>query len=214
MIFTQEQINEIRTRLAISGTKDTQLPLINSIRGNETVTLVQYGENRQMRVDELLKECASLKEKEQDAIDKKQDEEIENLNNEIEDIKQKNLYVGVPKIGTWDQRPNTENLPSGFQYLLIDIEEDSDPTKITIKPIYWIQSAAKVYESLNASEASVFDEIEYREWATTSENIIIGYDNFIVGESDNPEDGKIIIGDGKAGIGDGMWVDANGNKVD
>ena len=47
MIFTKEQIDEIRERLSISGRKDTQLPsVLLPMSGEESIALIQQGENR------------------------------------------------------------------------------------------------------------------------------------------------------------------------
>lgn len=55
MIFTQEQIDEIKRRLAISGTKDTQLPLANiPVTGEESISIVQNGENKLISLQEML----------------------------------------------------------------------------------------------------------------------------------------------------------------
>lgn len=57
MIFTQEQIEEIRERLLLSGTKDTQLPAVNlPLLGNENITLVQDGENKKVPIDTFYNE--------------------------------------------------------------------------------------------------------------------------------------------------------------
>lgn len=61
MVLTKELINEIRKRLSISGIKDTELPLVTSpFQGDETLAIVQQGENRQLSLEEfnqyLLKE--------------------------------------------------------------------------------------------------------------------------------------------------------------
>lgn len=47
MIFTKEQIDEIRERLSISGRKDTQFPsVLLPMLGEESIALIQQGENR------------------------------------------------------------------------------------------------------------------------------------------------------------------------
>ena len=57
MIFTQEQINEIKQRLALSGSKDLQLPLANlPLSGEETIALVQQGENKRVSIEEFYEE--------------------------------------------------------------------------------------------------------------------------------------------------------------
>lgn len=54
MIFTQEQINEIKQRLALSGSKDPQLPLANiPLVGEETIAIIQGGENRRVSIEEF-----------------------------------------------------------------------------------------------------------------------------------------------------------------
>lgn len=57
MIFTQEQINEIKQRLALSGSKDLQLPLADlPLSGEETIALVQQGENKRVSIEEFYEE--------------------------------------------------------------------------------------------------------------------------------------------------------------
>lgn len=57
MIFTQEQINEIKQRLALSGSKDPQLPLADlPLSGEETIALVQQGENKRVSIEEFYEE--------------------------------------------------------------------------------------------------------------------------------------------------------------
>lgn len=59
MIFTQEQINEIRARLALGGIRDSQFPSATlPLQGNETIAIVQDGENRQIRVEDLYEEIS------------------------------------------------------------------------------------------------------------------------------------------------------------
>lgn len=57
MIFTQEQINEIKQRLAISGSKDPQLSIADlPLTGEETIALVQQGENKRVSIEEFYEE--------------------------------------------------------------------------------------------------------------------------------------------------------------
>jgi hypothetical protein len=57
MIFTQEQINEIKQRLALFGSKDPQLPLADlPLSGEETIALVQQGENKRVPIEEFYEE--------------------------------------------------------------------------------------------------------------------------------------------------------------
>lgn len=59
MIFTQEQINEIKQRLALAGSKDPSLPLADlPLSGEETIALVQQGENRRVPIEEFYEEFA------------------------------------------------------------------------------------------------------------------------------------------------------------
>lgn len=59
MIFTQEQINEIRKRLAIAGSKDYKLPLAAlPLQGNEIIAITQNGENKRMSIEEFYNEFA------------------------------------------------------------------------------------------------------------------------------------------------------------
>lgn len=45
-IFTQEEIKEIRDRIALLGIKDTQFPNAEPLQGNEVLAIVQNGENK------------------------------------------------------------------------------------------------------------------------------------------------------------------------
>lgn len=56
-MFTQEQIKEIKEKLAIMGSKDTSLPLAAlPLTGAELIALVQDGENRRVSIDEFYEE--------------------------------------------------------------------------------------------------------------------------------------------------------------
>ena len=55
-MFTQEQINEIEQRLALKGTKDSQLPKAElPLKGDETVAIIQEGENRNLPIEIFIK---------------------------------------------------------------------------------------------------------------------------------------------------------------
>ena len=55
-MFTQEQINEIEQRLALKGSKDTQLPEAKlPLKGDETVAIIQEGENRNLPIEIFIK---------------------------------------------------------------------------------------------------------------------------------------------------------------
>lgn len=55
-MFTQEQINEIEQRLALKGTKDSQLPKAElPLKGNETTAIIQDGINKNLPVKVLFK---------------------------------------------------------------------------------------------------------------------------------------------------------------
>ena len=59
MIFTQEQINEIKKRLALAGSKDYQLPLAYlPLQGDEIIAITQNGENKRMSIEEFYDEFA------------------------------------------------------------------------------------------------------------------------------------------------------------
>ena len=62
MIFTQEQINEIKQRLSLSGIKDSELDKLNlleyPITGKEVITIVKDGENLRISVEDLYEEFA------------------------------------------------------------------------------------------------------------------------------------------------------------
>lgn len=47
-MFTSNQIEEIRKKLQLGGVKDTQFPLAGPLKGNETMAIVQQGQNRQL----------------------------------------------------------------------------------------------------------------------------------------------------------------------
>lgn len=53
-MFTSNQIEEIRKKLQLGGTKDTQFPLADSLKGNETIAIVQQGMNKQLGLKTLL----------------------------------------------------------------------------------------------------------------------------------------------------------------
>lgn len=53
-MFTSNQIEEIRRKLQLGGTKDTQFPLADSLKGNETIAIVQQGVNKQLGLKTLL----------------------------------------------------------------------------------------------------------------------------------------------------------------
>ena len=52
-MFTQEQINEIKSRLAIAGKKDTELPIAGNLKAEDIMAVVQNGENKQITVEEF-----------------------------------------------------------------------------------------------------------------------------------------------------------------
>ena len=62
MIFTQEQINEIKQRLSLSGIKDTELDKLNLLEhpltGKEVIAIVKDGENLRISVEDLYEEFA------------------------------------------------------------------------------------------------------------------------------------------------------------
>lgn len=62
MIFTQEQINEIKQRLSLSGIKDSELDKLDlleyPITGKEVITIVKDGENFRISVEDLYEEFA------------------------------------------------------------------------------------------------------------------------------------------------------------
>lgn len=53
-MFTSNQIEEIRKKLQLGGAKDTQFPLAGSLKGNETIAIVQQGINKQLGLKTLL----------------------------------------------------------------------------------------------------------------------------------------------------------------
>ena len=53
MYFTQEQIDEIIQRVAVRGVKDTQLNTANDLTGEEIISVVQQGDNKQLSVDKF-----------------------------------------------------------------------------------------------------------------------------------------------------------------
>lgn len=62
MIFTQEQINEIKQRLSLSGIKDSELDkldlLEHPLTGKEVITIIKGGENLRISVEDLYEEFA------------------------------------------------------------------------------------------------------------------------------------------------------------
>ncbi len=53
-MFTKNQIDEIRRKLQIYGTKDTQFPLVGPLNGNEIISIVQQGQNKQINLKALI----------------------------------------------------------------------------------------------------------------------------------------------------------------
>lgn len=53
-MFTSSQIEEIRKKLQLGGTKDTQFPLAGPLKGNETMAIVQQGQNKQLGLKTLI----------------------------------------------------------------------------------------------------------------------------------------------------------------
>lgn len=53
-MFTSSQIEEIRKKLQLGGTKDTQFPLAGALEGNETMAIVQQGQNKQLGLKTLI----------------------------------------------------------------------------------------------------------------------------------------------------------------
>ena len=47
-MFTRNQIEEIRRKLQLIGVKDTQFPQADSLKGDEIMTIVQQGQNKQL----------------------------------------------------------------------------------------------------------------------------------------------------------------------
>lgn len=62
MIFTQEQINEIKKRLSLSGIKDSELDKLNLLEhpltGKEVIIVVKDGENFRISIEDLYEEFA------------------------------------------------------------------------------------------------------------------------------------------------------------
>lgn len=57
MIFTQEQIEELKKRLFHYGIKDSQLPLTKfPLRPEDTIAIVQDGENRNLPISHFIDE--------------------------------------------------------------------------------------------------------------------------------------------------------------
>lgn len=55
MLFTKDQIDEIRRRLAIEGKKDTQFnPAKTPFTGNEILSIVQGGENKKITLSQFI----------------------------------------------------------------------------------------------------------------------------------------------------------------
>lgn len=57
-MFTSSQIEEIRKKLQLGGAKDTQFPLADSLKGNETVAIVQQGINKQLGIKAFIESVA------------------------------------------------------------------------------------------------------------------------------------------------------------
>lgn len=107
MIFTQEQIVEIKERLALLGIKDTQIRMLTSdelldLTGDESFVIVKDGENVRISLQELFDRVA--------LIQASQDKDIFNVSN----------YVRL--------QPNT-SYPDGR----ITLEDAVDNTPITLQ---------------------------------------------------------------------------------
>lgn len=64
MIFTQEQINEIRQRLSVSGVKDTQFPTaVLPLTGEEFLAITQYGENKKVPIKKFHENVTAIYQK-------------------------------------------------------------------------------------------------------------------------------------------------------
>jgi hypothetical protein len=55
MYFTQEDFKKIQDWLNRHGVKDTELPKANNIEGDEIITVVQNGNNKKLKAEDLLK---------------------------------------------------------------------------------------------------------------------------------------------------------------
>ena len=53
-MFTSNQIEEIRRKLQLGGAKDTQFPLADSLNGNEIISIIQQGANKQLGLKTFL----------------------------------------------------------------------------------------------------------------------------------------------------------------
>ena len=53
-MFTSSQIEEIRKKLQLEGRKDTSFPLVDPLEGNETIAIVQQGQNKQLGLKTLI----------------------------------------------------------------------------------------------------------------------------------------------------------------
>lgn len=53
-MFTSNQIEEIRKKLQLMGKKDTSFPLAESLKGNETIAIVQQEQNKRITLKTLL----------------------------------------------------------------------------------------------------------------------------------------------------------------
>lgn len=53
-MFTSNQIEEIRKKLQLGGAKDTQFPLADSLNGNEIISIIQQGVNKQLGLKTFL----------------------------------------------------------------------------------------------------------------------------------------------------------------
>lgn len=73
MIFTQEQIDEIKQRLSLSGIKDSELDKLNllehPITGKEVIIIVKDGENFRISVEDLYEEFAKYVEQSENKED-------------------------------------------------------------------------------------------------------------------------------------------------
>lgn len=59
-MFTKNQIEEIRDKLARLGVKDTEFKMIKEVSEDDTVAIVSGGENKTILLKGLLSEAAGI----------------------------------------------------------------------------------------------------------------------------------------------------------
>lgn len=191
MIFTEEQIREIRSRLAQIGIKDTDLPSADEVNGGETIAIVQEGLNKKILLSQVFESPAfsSFYKLLMDTIEQK----CEELDTLIEDIKESKLSLsdqfGDSTAVGITQKTLTESINNIWAKLRDITGDDARELVMTITPPYFISNeGADVHIKATCKDANkVFEKVSLYlngELLTEAENVeSIDYDTHIDEES-------------------------------